>query len=47
MAGLDDHGKDLSNLVLFVRLEVTEQEGVKLKQYQLVTADQTGYQSHH
>ena len=36
---LNDHGKDLTYLILFMRLQVTQQEGIELQNNQLMTAN--------
>jgi hypothetical protein len=47
MTRFNNHSEDLSNLVLLMRLQVTEQEGVELLENQRMATDQTRDESHH
>lgn len=43
MAGFDYHCHDLTNLVLFMGLEVPQEERVEREEKQLVSADEARY----
>ena len=45
MARLNDHSKDLTNLVFLVRREVAEYVGVELQNLKSVSSDQTRHKT--
>ena len=47
MASLNDHGENLTDLVLLMRVEVPQDVGVELEDDQAVAADETRHKSEH
>ena len=41
MTRLDDHGKDLSNFVLLMRIEIPQDVWVELEHYEVVAANES------
>ena len=47
MTRLNNHRKDLSNLVLLMRVQVPQDERIELQDDQVVSSDEAGYESKH
>lgn len=47
VARLDDHGEDLADFVLLMRVQIAQNERVELKDEQVVSANQAGDESEH